>query len=80
MSSGYGLPAWMSGLPPQAIAQAKQAPPDPGEYRLPVGNWKGHRLRDVPAGDLRALLRMPPWAVRDEVKQRIRAVLGPEGL
>lgn len=71
---------WMSGIPPQAIAAARaQRQPDPRAYTLRSGNWRGHRLGDVPVEDLRRMLRMPAAAVPDEVKGYITAVLGLEG-
>ena len=77
---------WMTGIPPQVLkAQAPAPKPaDPRAYVLRVGNWIGHSLGEVVADthgrrDLEQLLRMPAWAVREDVKGYIRAVLSEAG-
>jgi Flp pilus assembly protein CpaB len=74
---------WMSGIPPQVIAQARQQA-DADTYRLRVGIWRGHPLGELAATDagrayLRSLLPRPSAAVSAELRAAICAVLGLNG-
>lgn len=72
---------WMSGIPPQVIAAARQQA-DARAYRLRVGIWAGHTLGELAATDagqtyLRSLLSRPTAAVSAELRAAVCAVLGP---